>query len=127
MNSDKKELVSQLVVPVIISNGSSAHRLALKLCTKYGVSPVLCGSHRGLWDIFDPFTDFLRVPNESEDLFVRGLKDYSEKMNGYVLILLPADEKDRLFFEKHTRGLESFYILASSYEEFKNLPLIKFA
>ena len=127
MNSDKKELVSQLVVPVIISNGSSAHRLALKLYMKYGVSPVLCGPHRGIWDLLDPVTDLLRIPGESEDLFVRGLKDYSEKMNGYVLILLPADEKDRLFFEKHTRGLESFYILASSYEEFKDLPPIKFA
>ena len=92
-----------------------------------GMQPVLCGSRRGILDLFDPFTDFLRIPDGSEDLLVRGLKDYSEQMSGYVLILLPADEKDRFFLEDRASQLESFYMIASSYEEFKSLPPIKFA
>jgi hypothetical protein len=127
VNTDKKELLSQLVVPVIISNGVSAHRLAFRLYMKYGVFPVLCGSRRNPLDLFDPFTDFLKVSDGGGALLTRALKDYSGEMSDYILILLPADERDRLFLEERAAELESFYIIASSYEEFKNLPPIKFA
>ena len=60
-------------------------------------------------------------------VLLRTLKDYSEKMNDYILILLPADEKDRQLLESRASELESFYIIASSYEDFKKLPPIRLA
>ena len=125
MNSDKKALLSQLVVPVIIGNSSRAHKLAFRLYMKYGVCPVLCGARRSFFDLFDPFTDYLKASDG--DLLLRTLKDYSEKMNDYILILLPADKKDRQLLESRASELESFYIIASSYEDFKKLPPIRLA
>ena len=127
MDLDKKDLLSRLVVPVILSNGASAHRLALRLYIKYGVCSTLCGSHKNALDFFDPFCEFLRVSDESGDLLARTLKDFSEEMSDYIPVLVPADEKDRLFLEERSDELESFYILASSYEQFCELPPMKFA
>ena len=127
MNTDKKELLSRLVVPVVVSNGGSAHRLAFRLYMKYGVCPMLCGVRKNALDLFDPCCEFLRVPDGGGDLLVRALKDLSEEMSDYILILIPAEERDRLFLEERADELESFYILVSSYEQFGELPSIKFA
>ena len=121
------ELVSRLVIPVVIGNGASAHRLALRLCLKYGVRSTLCGLERSIWDLFNPFSEFLRVPAGDGDLLAKALKDYSAAMEDYILILLPADERGRLFLEEYRDSLESFYILASSYEQFEKLPPIRLA
>lgn len=127
MNTDKKELLSRLVVPVIVSNGGEAHRLAFRLYMKYGVCSMLCGVHKNALDLFDPFCDFIGVPDGGGDIFVRALKDLSDKMSDYILVIIPANDADRLFLEERSGELESFYILASSYEQFGELPPIKFA
>ena len=128
MNSDKKELLSCIVFPVIPSNGISAHALALRLYLRYGVCSTLCGHRKNILDLLDPFCSFLRAPySENGDLTIRLLKDFSEEISDYIPILVPADEEDKLFIESRASELESFYIITSSYKRFKDLPIIKFA
>jgi len=126
--TEAKELLAENVVPVILSNGVAAQKLSWTLFFKYGISSVLCGERKSLLNYINFNCGFLHLLKFGDDaLVVRQLKDFSEKWNECILLLVPAGAEDEGFIEKHSAELESFYILSRSSADIYDLPLMKLA
>ena len=106
-----REVFCETVVPVILSNSPSAHRIAARLRAKAGLASVLCGRRRSLLDLIDLDSGFLTLSEEMGRLTLEQLIDFSDKWNECILVLIPVSE-DHLSFISENRGeLESRYII----------------
>ena len=105
-----REVFCETVVPVILSNSLSAHRLALGLKAKNGLASVLCGKHRGLLDLIDLDCGFLPLSEDMGRLTLEQLIDFSDKWNECILVLIPVTDSHRRFISENCGELESRYL-----------------
>ncbi|MBQ8849678.1 MAG: hypothetical protein IJ011_05040 [Clostridia bacterium] len=106
-----KELFCEAVSPVILGNSLAAHRQALSLYFKYGLSSVTCGARRNLWDLLNLAATYLHVSEEGR-LALEQLTDFSDRrQDDTVLLLLPTTEADRHFINENRDALECRYLI----------------
>lgn len=107
-----KELLSEAVLPVILGNGLAAHRLALRLRLRYGMSSLLCGARISLWDRLHPGCGFLELMSaEDGRLLTEQLIDLADHSEDGLLLLVLLSDGQRTLLSPYCRELESRFIL----------------
>ena len=66
-DSHLKELLRESVLPVILQNGLSAHRLSMRIFRRYKIVSLLCGNRKSLLDTLDLSCGFMRLFRTSDE------------------------------------------------------------
>ena len=111
MTDTAREVFCETVVPVILSNRLSAHRLAASLRARYRLASVLCGRRRSFLDLVDLDCGFLALSEDMGRLTLEQLIDFSDKWNECILVLIPVSEASKRFISEHKGELESRYLI----------------
>ena len=112
------------VVPVILSNNLSAHSLATRLQSEFGLASVLCGEKRNILDLFATDRSFLRLSFSDPRLALEQLVDYSEQWHECILVLVPVSDADRVFISQNREALECRFLISDT-GRIEELPLIR--
>ena len=111
------------LLPVLVDNTHTAHRLSARLFRRFGVVSLIFGKPR-LWDIFDLSSRTLRLPTTaSERLRIEELIALAQQSKDYLPLLIPCSDASREWIARHAAALESHYILADA-ETIFSLPLL---
>ncbi len=110
-----KRIIREDIQPVILGNSPAAHRLALRLSLRYGLSPLLLARSRRPLDLLNPFATVIRSL-EHPRLFCEQLCDLSSRYEGQMLLLIPSAPRELSPLESFTETLESAYVLISPEE-----------
>ncbi len=114
----------ETVVPVILSNSANAHALAAKFQSRYGLSSVLCGGRRNIFDILDFNCSFLALCPHGGRLALEQLIDFSDAWRECILVLVPLTDADRAFLSENREALESRYIIPED-GRIDKLPMLR--
>lgn len=106
-----KKILREEILPVILGNSLSAHRLSLHLYLRYGLSSLVCAEHRAWSDTVDPTAGFYPLTEGNDRLLCEQLRDLSERYEGCQLLLIPASKNERTRLERCAHSLESAYLL----------------
>ena len=109
-----KELLREEIIPVILGNGTAAHRLALKLQWQYGISSLVCAPRRSAWDLLDPAADFFPLVESESRLVREQLCDLASRYEGCLLLLIPSREEERTRLGDDLASLEPFYVITDA-------------
>ena len=119
--AEDRELLRQILVPVILGNGIRAHRLCLRFYFCYGVRSIVCGKRRGLLDILDPACDFFKLYSYDSRLISEELADLSESGGELIMPLFPAESEFMSFVAENEELLESRFIICRGKDTDKHL------
>ena len=112
------------VVPVILSNGVSAHVLAARFQSEFGLSSVLCGERKNILDLLALNCSFLRLDACGGRLSLEQLIDFSDAWRECVLVLVPTNDVGRAFISQNRDTLESRFIISDN-GRMDELPIVR--
>lgn len=122
--AEAREILGESVVAVILGNTLRARLTSYRLYMKYGISSILCGERKNLFDLFDLRCGFLQLFRDADDaLTVDRLSDLSKFYTEQILIILPATDEDIDFLEKNRERLETDFIISISESELDRNPI----
>lgn len=117
MTEETKELLRQDILPVMLGNGLSAHRLAARIFARYGVVSVLCGARRGFFDCLDPTSVFLRLSRkDSARLFAERLTDFADAHEELLCLLVPMTADASALVSEQAPLLETRFVCVTPEE-----------
>ncbi|MBR2353249.1 MAG: hypothetical protein IKA76_01950 [Clostridia bacterium] len=106
-----KQILREDILPVILGNSLTAHRLSLHLFIRYGLSSLVCAEHRGCLGALNPFAGFFPLTEGSSRLLCEQLEALAERYEGCQLLLIPSSPSERARLEACAPSLESTYFL----------------
>ena len=118
------ESFCESVVPVILSNSASAHTLAARFQSEFGLSSVLCGERRNILDLFALNCSFLRLSGRDSRLALEQLIDFCDEWRECILVLVPVSEADRAFISHNREALECRFLISEN-GRVDELPIIR--
>ena len=118
-----KELLRESVLPVILQNGLSAHRLSLSIFRRYKIVSLLCGKRKGLLDALDVSCGFMRLfRTPDERIAAEQLCSLADEYRDCTFELIPLSKRDRAFVSAYAEQLESRFIISLPDKLFLRIP-----
>ena len=113
-DSHLKELLRESVLPVILQNGLSAHRLSMRIFRRYKIVSLLCGNRKSLLDTLDLSCGFMRLFRTSDErIAAEQLCDLADEYRDCTFVLIPLSKRDRAFTDRYSEQLESRFIISA--------------
>ncbi len=119
---ERRELLRESVVPILLDQTLRAHLLAWRLFLKWGVTSFLCGAKSNPLTTLDPVCRFLQTDRGEGRLAAEQLTDFAENFGDCLFLLIPMTEANRAFAEAYASVLESRMILAEPQTVFEHAP-----
>lgn len=117
--SDKYLALVENVIPVLLDNTQSAHRISSRIFKRHGIVSFICGKKR-FFDIFDISCKTLKLSNTNEKrLVAEELIEIAKKYSDMLPVLIPCSEKAEAVVLEFSEELEAYYIIADP-NVFKN-------
>lgn len=111
-------------VPVLLGSNAASRKLSRRIFRKYGIVSYLLDEKRSLPDLLNISGKFLKLPpNEADEITVKRLKSIAESAQYTLPILIPCDEKYRLFTQRCKSALEPFFVLSDEHLALTDSPL----
>ena len=108
---DVHETMRENILPVLLDNTKTAHRLSARLFRRYGLVSLIFG-RPSLRDLFDLSSHTLRLPHTDCDrLQVEELIALAAKSEGKLLLLIPCSDRARATVARFAPVLESRFLL----------------
>ena len=110
--SDKYLALVENVLPVLVDNTQTAHRISARIFNRHKIVSFICGKRRFL-DIFDISCKTLRLPDSSEKrLIVEELIEFVKNYSDMIPVLIPCSERAEAVVHEFSEELEAYYIIA---------------
>ncbi len=120
LDREKRVLLCDCTLPVIIGNGLRAHLYATTLYLLYGLFPVVCGEHINLWSCLNFLCAFLQLPFHLHPrLAIEQLCDLTEDEPDRTALLLSGSRRGNDFIFSNERELEKHFVIVRSFTEIK--------
>ena len=111
MTEETRDLLRQGIVPVVLGNDWTAHRLSAKLYRTFGIPSILCGEKRTVLDFLDPTCAYRHVSfSSSSRLIAEELMDIASEYEDCFLLLIPSRQIERDFIWEQISLLETGFI-----------------
>lgn len=115
-----KRILREDIRPIILGNSPKAHRLALSIYLRYGLSSLLCASRTGILDKLNPAAHFLPLITDAEPRLVcEQLCDLSTRYEGTLLLLIPSSPEELSRLGDYRERLEETYLLLTEEEQIR--------
>ena len=109
--SDKYLAFEQYLLPILLDNTATAHRISSRIFNRYGIVSFICGKRR-FSDMFDISSQTLKLPDTTEErLIAEELIALSEKYSDMLGVLIPCSEKAEAITTEFSDELEARYII----------------
>ena len=117
-----KQLLREDILPVILGNSISAHRLSISIHAKYGLCSLLCAPRSRFLDLINPFAFFLPLMTDTHPRLIREqLSDLSMRYENTLLLLIPSTQEELSRLGKETDALEENFLLVRSPDRLKTI------
>ena len=105
--------LEESVLPVLLDNTKTAHRVSRRIFDRHGTVSFIFGKKR-FWDIFDISSQTLKNPmTDQTRLIAEELVAFVEKYPDMLPVLIPCSKNAEIFIKEFEKTLESRYIIAS--------------
>ena len=126
-SNETKNMLKSCVLPIMLGNGFTSHRLSVSIRQKFGCISLLCGKHINPLDIIDPSSMFYKLfGNIDEEFIIDQLLDLAKQYDDCLLLLIPCTSKYSKLINKHSDTLQSNFIISAPSELFTDTPLAFF-
>lgn len=119
---ERRELMRESIVPVLLDQSKNAHLMAWRLFLKWGVTSFLCGTKKSPMTSLDPVCRFLQTDRRVDRLAAEQLTDFAETGSDCLFLLIPLTGADRAFAKEYASTLESRMIVADPDTLFERAP-----
>lgn len=123
-NAQLRDEAKFYFVPVLLGCNSTSRKLSRKIFRRYGILSYVLDEKRSLPDLLNISGKFLKLPpNEADEITVKRLKGIAESTQYTLPILIPCNEKYRLFAQRCKSTLELFFVLSDEQLALTDSPL----
>ncbi|MBQ8140646.1 MAG: hypothetical protein IJ038_03005 [Clostridia bacterium] len=115
-----KDAVRSSIIPLLLGDSLSTHRLSAKIYLKTGIVSYVCDENKTLADHISPFSKFFPLFSKNDDEILRGTLDYIASNKEYLPIIIPCSERYTDFVNANLAFLEPRFIISTPEAFFQN-------
>ena len=120
--SERRELLRERVVPLLLGISPRAHLLAIRLFLDCGVISFLCDERKRPLTEWNPTCRFLPWNRSEPRLAAEQLADFAESYSDCLFLVIPLRHEDQAFVAEYAPLLESRMIVANPKTLFSESP-----
>lgn len=124
MDYNKKDMLRESIIPVLIGDCPAAHLMAARIYWKFGIISYVCGEKPRLCDRIDPFSKFFALGSAAEPRVMLDSLDYLAASKDYLPILLPFGDLFCDLVEQNRDFLEARFIISDKLSFFTQKPIL---